>query len=67
MAALVRVIIVMQFLVSYVCTGSSKYKPNANFATHFVTHNGIQRRGPSKVISEPGSSIFDIDLILMLL
>ena len=57
----------MQFLESYVCTGSSECKPNANFATHSVIDDGIQRRGPSKVISEPGNSIFDIDLILTLL
>jgi len=46
---------------------SSEYKPNVNFATQFVIDVGIQRRDPSKVISEPGSSIFDVDLILILL
>jgi len=67
LAALVRIIIAVQFHVIYVCTGSSEHKPSANFATHFVVDDGIQRRGPSKVISEPGSSIFDVDLILVLL
>jgi hypothetical protein len=45
---------------------SSGYKPNVNFGTHFVIEIGIQRRDPSKVISEQGSSIFDVDLILIL-
>jgi hypothetical protein len=57
----------MQFLVGYVCTGSSECKTNANFATHSVIDDGVQRRGPNKVISEPGITVFDVDLILTLL
>jgi hypothetical protein len=70
--AYVTVIILMPFIVTYFCSGSTEYKPNVNFETNFVVDDVIQLftgedQVHCKVISEPEIPDFDIVHILILL